>query len=844
MYFISFGKNLSFLLYVWIFLIFTPNQLNANDFTNNSFLITKINPQNYSGNRIWNTLRTNSKTGIELDLVLDTVENQISVMYSSLEFGVVLEKISELIQADNSRIIPVFMNYSGNIQVLDSVINASKLTSRIFFLPQGETWPTMEYLVQANRRVVFFVNGNFTGESKIIHPVTNYALQVSASTLTTNSTIPGNSTNINLELFIVYNFDKLPTSVPLNRQSRNLVPDFINFLLTEWKKYGKKPNFIFVGRNIDSFDFILDQLSSFSAIKGMVRTSGKNLEKVYWKNPDVLITGGKFSFPYRGGEEIILSPFAPGYSMVPEQIIVTGEMVFPESYSISASPVKLSESLTAGFQFDGTVTDLANPTRTFDGENFSFSQDIERGQVLRLPENAYINLGEPGLYGLPNSSFTVCCFVKFTDILEFGDNAILGNYEQGYRRGMHLILRNGHPYFGLWANDFMSDETLENNTWYHLAWRYIIETGEQGIFVNGKYIGGSDGHPPYSGTSNLHIGSAFSQGASLRGYIDNLYIYERPLGNEEINRLYLDEEIILEEETKQRSFIKNRQLKFLVLAIGLIVAIAVILFLSRLFRVKKTMVYSEVSSPDSIKNQIFMFGEFTAIDAEQKNVTGLFTPKVRELFLYVLFQTLRNGIGAEVTELNSVLWEGIDSKKVANNRSVTLNKLRKILVRFDKVEILSNNGYLQLKVSKSFFCDYLEAFRLCQIPEGMTKNQLEQFFMLVKKGRFLKGIDWPWLDDTRGFIGSHVIDNLLKLASIYKKELKLKEVEKVAQRILEYDDLNEEAIYLQLWALQKAGNMRLAKFNFNSFCAKYMKNMGEPYSMDFSEFTKCYSEQL
>ena len=139
-------------------------------------------------------------------------------------------------------------------------------------------------------------------------------------------------------------------------------------------------------------------------------------------------------------------------------------------------------------------------------------------------------MGKPEIYGFRNSSFTVSCFVKFTEILEFGDNAILGNYESGYRKGLHLILRSGHPYFGLWANDFMADKTLLPNTWYHLSWRYIIETGEQSIFLNGQFIGGSDGHPPFSGTGDIHLGSALSSGASLRGYIDDLYIWKRPLG--------------------------------------------------------------------------------------------------------------------------------------------------------------------------------------------------------------------------------------------------------------------------------------------------------------------------
>jgi hypothetical protein len=99
------------------------------------------------------------------------------------------------------------------------------------------------------------------------------------------------------------------------------------------------------------------------------------------------------------------------------------------------------------------------------------------------------------------------------------------------------------PYFGLWANDYVANRTLSPNTWYHLTWRYIIETGEQSIFLNGQPIGGSDGHPPFSGTGDIHLGSALSSGASLRGYIDNLYIWNRPLGNDEINRLSLDEEI-------------------------------------------------------------------------------------------------------------------------------------------------------------------------------------------------------------------------------------------------------------------------------------------------------------
>ena len=813
----------------------------GNDFSDNTFLVSQISPGEYNNASLWRFIE--EKDWVALEFNIDSANGDAALKNSNISFSEILEKIARLADSNDSKIIPVFINYSGNIHFLDSIISNSPVSRRIFYLPQGETWPSIEYLVQADRRIIFFVDGNIENESRILHPVEDYTLQISASSITPNSAILSKESNINKELFKINNFHRLPTGNISSRLGKNMVPDYVNFLLESWQKFGKKPNFIDVGNTIMSFDFLVDQVNSFSSVKGLVRTTGKNMERVYWKNPDILITGGKFSFPIRGGEEIILTPFAPGYSMTPAQLIITGEMLMPEEYSVIANPLSLSTGLTAAFDFDGTIKDRVNPDRNFEGVNYSFSEDIDRGTVLKLPENANIVIGDPSLYGLPNSSFTVSCFVKFTDILEFGDNAILGNNEQGYRRGLHLVLRSGHPYFGLWSNDFISEETLENNTWYHLTWRYIIETGQQTIFLNGKNIGGSDGHPPYSGTNNLHIGSALSSGASMRGYIDDLLIWDRPLGNEEVNRLSLDEEIPV--NTNQTSETKKPDQLLLIFAISTSALLLLIIVWFIFFRRKDKIAYiTKESRVIPEKNQIQLFGEFKAVDAKGEEVTSSFTPKVKELLIFTIVHNLRNkNLGAPIPEIDATLWEGIPAKKVANNRAVTLNKLRKILVLFDQLEIVSNNGYLLLKAEGTFFCDYEQAFKLCQIPEGMTREQLETFFHLVKGGSLLKGTDWPWLDEIRGYIGNQVIDNLLKLAMFYKKENKLKDVENVAERILDYDNLSEEAVYLQIWSQKMAKNAHLAKFHFEAFCTRYEKSMGEQFSMNFNEFIEAFKDR-
>lgn len=811
----------------------------AIEFSNQTFLIAGGNSINIYNSQLWEFLRSDTNSGVELNV--SEINKRIFLSGTNQEFIPFLHKIEELTETNETKVIPLFIHFKGKISVLDSIIQESSTASKIFFLPQGETWPTLEYLIQSNRRIILFIDGNFENESRILHRIDNYVLSISASETTETIENQRTISEVNRELFLIKDFDKLPTT-STRTINGNLIPDFINYLLENWTKFGKRPNFIFTGSNYSNFDFIVSQLNSFTFINGTVKVSGKTLEKVYWRNPNVSTTGGKFSFPFRGGEELMLMPFAPGFKMSPEQIVITGEMEVHENYSVIATPIQLGQNLTGNFTFENIIMNSVDPTSTFNGENYSFSQDIERGNVIKLTENASVNLGDPEQFGLRNNSFTVSCFVKFTEILEFGDNAILGNYEREYRRGLHLILRSGHPYFGLWANDYVSEEKLLPNIWYHLVWRYIIETGEQAIFLNGKNIGSSQGHPPFSGTGDILLGSALSEGASLRGYIDDLYFWNRPLGNEEINRLALNEEIQPFQKEKESTFFVRNKTRIIILS-GFIFLVLLLVF----FRFRKT--HKRANPINNLPqkdeaNQISLFKEFNAINNQGENITKLFTPKVKELFLFVFVYSLRNGNGALISEINEHLWPGIEAKKIANNRAVTLNKLRKILNQIDGIEILIENRNFVVKMEAPFFSDYSEAFKLCQIPGGMSKQQLQRFFYLVKKGSFLKGITWEWLDEIRGFTGNQVIDNLINLASIYKKENKLEEIDAISKRILDYDDLNEEALFFQIWVLQKTNNSHLAKFNFKSFCQKYEESMGEKFQQTFDEFIEYYAKNL
>ena len=827
-------KSQLLFLYICLFSLLAVTA-SAKDFSETSFLIASVRPHHMENQRLWEFIQSDKNTGIEISL---TEKNgKVFIAESTIEIEQLFTGLQKFITKDSLKLIPVFINYEGNAGVLDSIINKSVIASNIFFLPRGEAWPSNEHLIQANRRIIFFLSGDFQPTGSMLHRSSDYIMSISASATGTQSLRP------NLELLMIRDFDNLPVSKPSVGNIRNLVPDYINYLLETWTKYGKRPNFIFVNNDILNFNFIISQLNSFTWIKGTIKHAGKTFERVYWKNPEIAITGGRFSLPYRGGEELTLTPFVPGYRLTPQHIIVTGEMEVPENYSILAAPFHTGEGLTASFRFENTIKNLLSPDTEYSGNNFSFIQDIERGTVLRLPENASLNFKSPDNYGLRNSSFTVSCFVKFNEILESGDNAILGNFESEYRRGLHLILRSGHPYFGLWANDYISEEKLEPNIWYNIVWRYIIETGEQAIFLNGKNIGSSDGHPPFSGTGDIHLGSALSQGASLRGYIDELHFWNRPLGLEEISRLALNEPVVIDTQIASEGFLSGNRPAFIAIIAALAVFIAVFFFLRR--RKKDPMAKEAVSVPvQSHSNHMMLFGEFIATDREGKDISELFTPKVKELMLFVLLYSLKNGNGVSVADIDEQLWPGLEMKKVANNRAVTLNKLRKIIQHIDGLSVITRNGSLVAEIQKPFYCDYAEAFRLCHIIKGMDKKQLETFFRITRNGMFLQGINWPWLDELRGYTGNQIIDHLLKLSVIYKEEKRLSEIEAISKGILGYDALNEEAVWLHIWCLRQENNIHQAKFYFENFRTRYADSLAEPYPLNYEQFSNRFSDLM
>ncbi|MEA5449222.1 LamG-like jellyroll fold domain-containing protein [Leptolyngbya sp. CCNP1308] len=105
-------------------------------------------------------------------------------------------------------------------------------------------------------------------------------------------------------------------------------------------------------------------------------------------------------------------------------------------------------------------------------------------------------------------SFTAEAWVWVDEAALNQDSPVLGMDERAETKSLHLTIRQGKPHFGFFGgmNDLTSDYQLLPKTWYHIAWRYTRETGEQAIFINGRLDKTAMGRAPFMGRGPLYIG--------------------------------------------------------------------------------------------------------------------------------------------------------------------------------------------------------------------------------------------------------------------------------------------------------------------------------------------------
>ncbi len=226
------------------------------------------------------------------------------------------------------------------------------------------------------------------------------------------------------------------------------------------------------------------------------------------------------------------------------------------------------------------------------------------------------------------------------------------------------------------------------------------------------------------------------------------------------------------------------------------------------------------------RNAIYLFGDFMVRDRKNRDVTYLFSTKLKQVFCVILQHSTEDGITSQ--RLSEILWPDKPASKVKNSRGVTINHLRKALGEIDGIELIYEKGSFRFVQSAGFYCDYTRCIELISSTNNLEENR-EELIEILSRGKFLKLTDDPSFDtfkeDTEQKLEPVL---LLEMERSFAVESYQATID-LADMVFNIDPLNDTALAFQIKAMQKLKMNDEAKIKYQTFVIEYKNTMGSDY---------------
>lgn len=236
-------------------------------------------------------------------------------------------------------------------------------------------------------------------------------------------------------------------------------------------------------------------------------------------------------------------------------------------------------------------------------------------------------------------------------------------------------------------------------------------------------------------------------------------------------------------------------------------------------------------------SSIFLFGNFEVIDKEGNNITRQFTPLLKEIFLLILINTFKDGKGISSDKLYETIWVDKQIKDARNNFSVNIVKIKSILEKAGDTNITKKTGKWRFEIlNDSIQLDYQIFLNLADAkPSTINKSYINELLIILNKGTFLREAQYSWLDDTKANVSDFVISTILSYTSMTNLQSERDFILKLANCIFQFDQMNEDALWLKCRSLITLGRHGLAKEIYLNFIKEYSKNYGQDFKKTYAE---------
>lgn len=292
-------------------------------------------------------------------------------------------------------------------------------------------------------------------------------------------------------------------------------------------------------------------------------------------------------------------------------------------------------------------------------------------------------------------------------------------------------------------------------------------------------------------------------------------------------------------DTAKSDLLAQWLLRGIGIVLGLIVMIAIFIYHRKRKAVQSSAVPDAINTnmkddlidDTAIANSISLFGEFSVVDRNKRNITYLFSPQLKSIFCLILGYSTGDGVSSRL--LSDLIWPGKSKEKVKNSRGVAMNQIRHILDDLDGIELIYEKGFFKLVFTSAINCDYLRCMEWIQLNE--LHNNIQEFLMILSKGKFLQLMDDQIFDRLKEEVEAKLESVIMQNCDeAYGRNEYLTVVE-LAKAELNIDPINEQALYYYLKALNVLKRENAALNVYQRFIKDYQEFTGKEYPKNFNQ---------
>lgn len=237
------------------------------------------------------------------------------------------------------------------------------------------------------------------------------------------------------------------------------------------------------------------------------------------------------------------------------------------------------------------------------------------------------------------------------------------------------------------------------------------------------------------------------------------------------------------------------------------------------------------------KSSITFLGGFQVIGINGDDITGAFTPTLKNLLVLILLNTIirKKGISSEM--LIERFWYDKNESSARNNLSVNIKRLRSLLEQVGLIQVIHSNGYWTIELSDSVTCDYKNVSQslasIQENPNSFSENKINLILGQLASGTLLPSIQNEWIDEYKSNYTNQAIESLRLLLGIatISNEVKCK----ICNTILMLDSLDEDALIEKCRTLYILGRKGQAKSTYDTYCKNYLALLNTEFKTSFSD---------